>query len=77
MPEIGSKQALSPLKAALAGVKRAAETAAQAIVEQAHKQAHEIETNGQLVVKKMETEHREAMDMFNDVLGNERAEDQG
>lgn len=75
MPEIGSKRALSPLKEALLGVRRAADTAAQAIVDQARKQASEIEENGKLVVKKMDVEHQESMEMFNEILGNERAED--
>jgi hypothetical protein len=50
-------------------------TAAKAIVEQAKRQTSEITANGQLVVKKMQVEHDEAMQMFGDILGNERAED--
>lgn len=76
MPVVNSKQSLSPLKEALMGVKRAADVAAQKIIETANMHAKEIEANGDLVVRKMSADHAEAMGMFNEVLGNERAEDQ-
>jgi len=76
MPVVNSKASLSPLKEALMGVKRAADNAAQMIVEQAKQQAEEINANGELVVRKMQQDHQETMSLFSDMLGNERAEDE-
>jgi len=48
----------------------------QKMLAQGAKMAKDLEANGDLVVKKMDDQHQEAMTQFNDLLGNERAGDE-
>lgn len=71
MPEIGSRSAVTSVKAARELIKRAAEEAALSLVQRSAEMADEIKANAQLVRQKMEGEHTETMAVLNEWLGND------
>lgn len=79
--DLGAKKMPEGKPTSLADAMRAVTRAAEAVKSQALEKAEQmradIETNGALVLRKMDTIHQETMSELNAVLGNERAGDQG
>jgi predicted transcriptional regulator len=65
------------LREAMQAVTRAAEAVRSQALDKAERMRTDIESNGALVLKKMDDIHQDAMSELNAVLGNERAGDQG
>lgn len=78
MPGPGAgKSVREILASANAEVASALTEFAQMVSDKKKAMAADIRANGALVVKKMSDDHDEAMTAFGDMLGNERAGDEG
>ncbi|MCA1458084.1 hypothetical protein I6F35_33665 [Bradyrhizobium sp. BRP22] len=75
MPETDAKPAT--LAEAMQAIKDAANDVKQQALQQAEQMRRDINDNGALVLKKMQTMHQDAIAELNAVLGNERAGDEG
>jgi len=79
MVDTGAKQGIQSLNDVMAEIKDMLSNSMNGVkaqmLEQGKRMASEYQENGQLVVKKMQEQHDDAMHQFNDLLGNERAGD--
>jgi hypothetical protein len=75
MPDTDSKT--TSLADAMQAIKAAAETVKSQALQKAEQMRSDIEANGALALKKLDTIHQDAMAELSAVLGNERAGDQG
>lgn len=75
MPVTNANSDLSSIKGLAAEVRAACAEAKTTVAHELASMAREIRENGQLVVKKVQAERAEAMQVFSELLGNERAGD--
>ena len=79
MVDTGAKQGIVSLNDVMTEIKDMLGKSMQGVkskmLDQGKKMASEYEANGELVVKKMQEQHDDAMHQFSDLLGNERAGD--
>lgn len=75
MPVTNANSDLGSIKGLAAEVRAACAEAKISVAQELAAMAKEIRENGQLVVKKVQAERAEAMQVFNELLGNERAGD--